>query len=536
MMQIAVVADVHLHDLYGGYGILEEGSGELALRTLADTVASTRVFNESYPAFFAVLDDIVQRGIRDVVLLGDYSDDGQPGAVKALKAILSSYETRYGLRFFATFGNHDCFGPVPQQQAKRLTKADGLNPRLVASDDYAKPSDMVCSGMIGMKTLEAMKAMAVYGIERPDHVFHWETPFGNSEELSDRRAENSDISCLDASYLVEPQQGVWLLMLDANVFQKIDDTWLLRANAAWDHVLAQRPYFLKWIEDVAQRAKMLGKTLLVFSHYPALPLALRGQGREARAACTPEWLKRMPSLESARQLAGLGIHWHFSGHMHVAGRLQLESLVNIAVPSPVAYPGGYVVVSVDVETVDIETVQIAEVKGFDIAFDAYRSQRVEREGHKSGDLVFSANYADFLLMHLKNLIEIRHIPSDWSPAFQTKFDTLISEVFPEKSKLRQFVEQLPQLISMPLRQMVEDYYLFRAGGEFALMDIPVQRVGFYRDLVGVLKTAPMSEVTFDVELASFMELFIAVFPHAFVNDTVKSPTFAGAQSLTLVSG
>ncbi len=79
-MKVAVVADVHLHDLFGGYGMLEDGSGDLALRTLADTMASTRVFNESHAAFLAVLDDIVRRGIRDVVLLGDYSDDGQPGA------------------------------------------------------------------------------------------------------------------------------------------------------------------------------------------------------------------------------------------------------------------------------------------------------------------------------------------------------------------------------------------------------------------------------------------------------------------------
>lgn len=97
-MQIAVVADVHLHDLYGGYGMVEEGGG-LALRTLADTMASTRVFNESHAAFCAVLDDIVRRGIRDVVLLGDYSDDGQVDAVAAVKRLLSDYEDRHGLRF-----------------------------------------------------------------------------------------------------------------------------------------------------------------------------------------------------------------------------------------------------------------------------------------------------------------------------------------------------------------------------------------------------------------------------------------------------
>jgi 3',5'-cyclic AMP phosphodiesterase CpdA len=47
------------------------------VRTLADTMISTRVFNEGGPAFRAVLDDIVARGIRLVVIAGDLTDDGQ---------------------------------------------------------------------------------------------------------------------------------------------------------------------------------------------------------------------------------------------------------------------------------------------------------------------------------------------------------------------------------------------------------------------------------------------------------------------------
>lgn len=74
----------------------ERSSGALSLRTFADTAASTRVFNESYPAFIATLEDIVRRGISTVVLLGDYSDDGQPGAVTALKRILQTTKRTMG--------------------------------------------------------------------------------------------------------------------------------------------------------------------------------------------------------------------------------------------------------------------------------------------------------------------------------------------------------------------------------------------------------------------------------------------------------
>ena len=57
-----------------------------------------------------------------------------------------------------------------------------------------------------------------------------------------------------------PQDGLWLLMLDANVFHRLDGLWQLRSNAAWDHVLAQRPYLLDWIADVSERAQRMGKT------------------------------------------------------------------------------------------------------------------------------------------------------------------------------------------------------------------------------------------------------------------------------------
>lgn len=510
MTKIAVVADVHLHDLYGGYGMVEEGSGELALRTLADTTASTRVFNESYPAFLAVLDDIVRRGIRDVVLLGDYSDDGQPGAVTALKAILSSYEEQHGLRFFATFGNHDCFGPVPHKQAKRLTKADGSAPLLVASEDYQKPADMVRSGMLGMKTLDAMQAMAPYGIARPYDVLHWETPFGNPDALSNRRPDASNIACLDASYLIEPQQGLWLLMLDANVFQNTGDTWTLKADAAWDHVLAQRPYLLTWIEDVACRAKELGKTLLAFSHYPALPLALQGEGDAVKAACTAEWLKRMPMLETGRRLSKAGIAWHFSGHMHVSARVEHAGLANIAVPSPVAYPGGYVVVTGIVGSIDVETIKLADVAGFDVAFPAYRFQSGKCEKQSCDTIIAASNYAEFLFAHMRGLIEHRHLPADWSMDFHSQMDEPLGNLLRRESWPKGFMQRWQHMASMSLRQMVEDYYLFRAGGEFALVDLPVARIEFYRDIAAQFDSQLISTLSEDADIVAFLNLFVAV--------------------------
>ncbi|AQZ53979.1 metallophosphoesterase family protein [Martelella mediterranea] len=483
-MKLAVVADVHLHDLEGGYGWLEAGSGDVALRTLEDTMASTRVFNESHAAFRAVLDDIVGRKIRDVVLLGDYSDDGQPGAVAALKRILSAYETAHGLRFFATFGNHDCFGPVPRHQEKWLTKADGLAVRRVTSDPRAPAADaIVRGGMIGMSTPDAIAAMAQYGITRPDGVGHWETPFIDHDGARTRRCEDHDPEDTDASYLVEPQDGLWLLMLDANVFYRLDGLWQVRSNAAWDHVLAQRPYILDWIADVSERAQRMGKTLLAFSHYPALPLAMTVESGLPVAACTPDWLKRMPSLESSRALAEAGMRWHFSGHMHVAGRVEWDGLINIAVPSPVAYPGGYVVVTGDYENLDCEFVRLKEAPGFDTAFPAYRAQlRSAEMGDACHQALAAADYESFLRAHQRGIIAAKNIPKDWPPELQEHLDTPLTQLSDGASCLVGALRFRPDMAKLRLGQLLEDYYFIRSGGEETIRALPEGRIAFYRHL------------------------------------------------------
>ncbi|WP_320197358.1 metallophosphoesterase family protein [Agrobacterium sp. rho-13.3] len=505
-MQIAVVADVHLHDLYGGYGTLDQASGEVALRTLADTMASTRVFNESHAAFLAVLDDIVRRGIRDVVLLGDYSDDGQFGAVAAVKKVLSFYEHTHGLRFFVTFGNHDCYGLEPRHQAKWLTKADGLNPLLVTSDDRAQSPAIVRPEMLGMSSADAMEAMANYGVRRPVGVYHWETPFGDQDGL-EHHSQSGDPVCPDASYLVEPQNGLWLLMLDANVFYELDGVWQVRSNAAWDHVLAQRPYILKWIADVAERARLLGKTLLAFSHYPVLPLALSGKGEDLRSVCTPDWQERMPSLKSGRLLEEAGIRWHFSGHMHVAGRTELNGLINLAVPSPVAYPGGYVIAAVEEDKVSVETVALKETPGFDVAFSAYKQQVGEPDKVDRHFLIASPTYSDFLRTHLLHLVGKRHIPDDWPPDMLDHLDRPIEHLFRNDRRLSSVMEKWQSVVLQPFRLMMEDYYFLRAGDRSTMRHMHLSRDGFYRDLREALR--PFQQVADCSVSHAFLVLFFA---------------------------
>ena len=63
MIRIAVIADPHVHDC----GWRPAGSGlDAAIRSFGDTLASTRVFNESIPAFRAALDCAVAEGAKPV--------------------------------------------------------------------------------------------------------------------------------------------------------------------------------------------------------------------------------------------------------------------------------------------------------------------------------------------------------------------------------------------------------------------------------------------------------------------------------------
>ena len=105
-VEVAFLSDVHLTDIYGEFadsdfkGVANPQTGRnTILRTMQAQLHSTRLFNENYFAFLAALDDVVARGIRYVVLPGDFSDDGQRFNLRGLKNILRKYTTKYGTHF-----------------------------------------------------------------------------------------------------------------------------------------------------------------------------------------------------------------------------------------------------------------------------------------------------------------------------------------------------------------------------------------------------------------------------------------------------
>lgn len=432
--RIAVIADAHFHDLYADYGFpgLAHGDRRLSFRLLADTARSTRVFNESYFALLHTLDDIAARGIRHVVLLGDYSDDGQVETVRSVRRVLDDYAARFGMRFYATTGNHDIFGAAGRHRAKRFLNADGSY-SVVSSDPNVRDRgarEVVASSLMYCEGYpDGLKEMADFGFyPRPDDI-HWETPFGRD---GDPAARLYDVhspdgwttrSLMDASYLVEPFAGVWLLMIDANVFVPVDGIapgepgdLADSTSAGWNAMLRHKRFVLDWMRDVAARARREGKSLLAFSHYPVVdPLDATVEDEMALLGRTG-MVERIPQAAVAEALIDAGIDIHFSGHLHVNDTARHARdgrfLINIAMPSLVAFPCAYKVITIDERTIDVETIGI-DAMPIDADLKWAYEKEVVPSGLDAGGMLDVADYGGFVSEHIGHLVGRRYLKREW---------------------------------------------------------------------------------------------------------------------------
>ena len=195
----------------------------------------------------------------------------------------------HGLVFIATVGNHDIFGPNGRHHAKRLLNPDGTY-TIVASDGEFVDDD--ADGMVVTNKMycpgypAGLQAVPDIGFFRRPADLHWETPFGTDDDPAKRLYSvcsndgKNQYRLMDASYLIEPVAGLWLLMIDANVFEPRNGdfakgdagAFVDSTNAGWNAMLKHKRFVLDWAKDVAARAKREGKQLLAFSHYPMLDM------------------------------------------------------------------------------------------------------------------------------------------------------------------------------------------------------------------------------------------------------------------------
>lgn len=521
---VAVIADAHFHDTgadFGFPGIVIDGR-PITMRSWSDTRQSTRVFNESADAFHAALDEVRRRNIRHVVLLGDYTDDGQRTTTETLRGILQRHSATHGTAFYALPGNHDIFGPRGRHHTKEFLTENGKglsvsSDALLASEHVVFNDGMYCEGYPA-----GLDPMAAFGYFRQPNYLHWETPFGGSDAPEDRFYEvrspggNNVYQLMDASYLVEPEPGLWLLMIDANIFEPLDGLFETGEEAAftdstsggWNALMRAKPFIIDWIASVSRRAQALGKTLLAFSHYPVLDPFDGATGAESTLFGETNVVRRTPrkAVEDALLQAGLSVH--FSGHLHVEGVTRRgggdRSLTNIAVPSLVAFPPAFKVVHPSHKAIAIETVEMSALPVNTRISKGY-AQEATFVGERQDTAFTAENYGTFLRGHKRALVRSRYFAKEWPAGIvnaiqDQRVATVLASFGGEAGK----PSGGSLSAALPMLDLIADWYCLRQGAALALPHIEPERLVLYRGLAQRFGREPKDH---DGSLESFLGIF-----------------------------
>lgn len=501
MHKLAIIADPHYHEIFPAYGfpgVPFAGRDGAAIRTRADSAASTRIFNESWLAFPAALDACAAEGIRTILIAGDLTDDGQIASMDGALALLARYEAEHGMRFFLTPGNHDVYGMSGRHHTKRFYDgAAGVTS--ISSDPEAGEGTVFDPAMFCRSYADTAPLWAPYGIQRRADDLHWESPFGPDDAFSARMFDLSSPdgsvthSQLDLSYLVEPEPGLWLVSVDANVFEprngRPDNTtphaFADSTDAGWNALVRLKPFILDWLASVSRRAKEQGKTLICFSHYPVLDTYDDTLENERRLFGASQAVRRTPSIETALAVARTGIGTHFSGHLHISDTNTVSAgghaLTNIAIPSPVAFPPAFAVISAENAHIGVDHRPL-DPAGFDAFFPFYARDRADSHWTDA------RSYGDFLYRHVRELVVHRYLPREWPADLAHALQSLsvasllaIAEMrtpIDPATLVAQATDEGPSGIDL-----VTDWYAARKASALVFRFVPEPRMALYRDLI-----------------------------------------------------
>ncbi|WP_052247407.1 metallophosphoesterase [Alteromonas macleodii] len=544
-IKIAFMPDVHFQDLKGNLlsGLTEPT--ENTVRTMSDQLISTRLFNENYFAFRAALDDAVKNDSKLIVLNGDFSDDGQPYNLLGLKRILDEYHHTHGVQFFLSPGNHDPTSPFGRPSSmKRLLTPSGESIELI-SPERGKCKNLsekvVCSEQAreaGYK--ELVEILGSYGFTPQPSYLHWETPFSsikdnysfdrmtNSDELllSNRSFEICSIdgeACAkvpDLSYLVEPVEGVWLLSIDANVFVPYYENGELRfqgaSNAGFNYVIEHKNKLIDWIVSVTKRAKLEGKKLITFSHYPMTGF-YDGADSEMHSLFGDKahQLERSPLKSTSEKLTQLGIRLHIGGHMHINDSMKYQSenewLINVQVPSLAAYIPAYKTATVNMQSDDIsfELNKVTEVSNFKALFPLYRKE-AEKASKYNPELVWpieileSKSYLEFTKFHIRELSFNRFL-NEWPNDLR---ELLFLHSAQEILQLIGVDSIDDPMVDFSGRDLIVDYYKVRNAGYLAIEDIGLKQIDRYKHFYALASRLKKSHTNTQYKhLMLFLDIF-----------------------------
>lgn len=503
-LRIAVVSDIHVQDT-------------TIVRSMDAEVHSTRLFNENYVAALAAFDDIARRGIKDVIITGDLTDNGQKMNVELIGRMLRRYTNIYGMHFFLMTGNHDPSRPFAESNANTELQPWGYK--------------------------EIHQEWAPFGFMPQKEYLYWATPFSSysyqnyrydealrQSDWSNRTyrypAQNHSSATYrpdihDGSYLVEPVKDVWLLAIDASVYHplKVENDSILtfeNAKGGYNEVFDVKPYLLPWIKKVAKEARLRHKTLIAFSHYPMADYN-SGAAQYIKDIAMPGRFDmfRFPSDKSSELLADAGITFHLGGHIHLNDDTEFISakgnrLRNIQIPSTAGYAPAYKILTVaDNSPISVSTVPLDSVAGFNVYFSRYRAEydslsQKDKSHLWDEQILSSKNYREFCKWHLRELLLLRFLPADFLPVASQQFISMSAT-------------QLYQRYGLPAVgpadwngfDMLFDFYKLRMAGALALSDIPPSRLKQYEMLFSKAlgKSSPKDDLDkFFIGLCHIMSL------------------------------
>lgn len=532
-VQIAFLSDVHFQDLYGSFsdndfkGISNPKTGKpTILRTMDSQLHSTRIFNENYFAFLKALDDIAAKGIKIVAMPGDFSDDGQAYNLRGLHQILDQYHKKYGIDFYITTGNHDPVGPFRQDSGKDDFLGEDGNPLGICSkENLGKTKNKIITKDIAESGyLEILDELKSFGFYPKKENLYWNTPFDQDSYKNysfEKALQNADYSkrmyevakgfyVPDLSYVVEPVKGVWMIAIDGNTYipknlneSPNDPSNYRGASIGYNNVLTNKRHLIGWVKKIMQEAKINGKTVIAFTHYPMIDFNDGATNEIKNLLGGKKWqLERVPDEEVAKAFAEAGLQIHFAGHMHINDtgirKNGDKMLVNIQVPSLAAYLPSYKILTIhSPEKMEVQTEILNNVPRFNELFPLYEKEFEALSKNKNNilwnkDILKTKSYHDFMLFHLKELVRLRMIPDDWPKDFieKTKYLNgkdllLLAQNLNPESKQK---TNLTPFTQWNFEDLLFDLYKFQSADELTKKDIPRERLQQYQILEKLFET------------------------------------------------
>lgn len=547
-IQVAFLSDIHLQDVFGDFGdqnfpkTIDPATGKpVTIRTMQSQMNSTRLFNENYFALLAALDQLAKQGIKLIMVPGDYTDDGQPMNVKALQRIFDEYASTYNMRFFIIPGNHDPVTPFGSYGRKgdflgHSGQEVGVSGNPTdQSDDFPVITDEINH----WGYLQIVPMLKNFGFTPSKDDLFWAHPFQelDFEEYNfDQALEGSKIGkrvfidpvsgmvLPDASYVVEPVEGVWFLAIDANSYtytgdKSLNDSLAWKGSGIGFNVAAlQKKHQLEWIKKITTEAKHRNKLLISFSHYPLVDFHDGMSQKMAILFGSDKFqLERVPDKEISSLYANAGIRLHFAGHMHLNDSEVFENkkdstgLINIQVPSLAAFPPAYKTLTMHSHRkIEVRTEELTEVSNFDAFFDLYNIEHnhLSTKGDRAiwnVDVLKSSNYFDYTRFHLEELVRLRFIPSDWPEELANLISCLSIEeikMWKESKSPELFLEEILSKNDTN-GKLLNDFYLIKNGGDLGKELVADSRLDFYKSM----QTPKLEDAgILSAQLSQFLEI------------------------------